>query len=402
MTTNNKNIDKQGKKLLNVPNLRFPEFEGEWEKMKLKDVCSFFSGGTPSSTNKSYYDGDIPFIRSGEIGAGSTELFLSELGLNNSSAKIVEVGDLLLALYGATSGQIAISKIKGAINQAILCIRSSHNNVFFKSTWEKRVGKILQAFLQGGQGNLSAEIVKSLTFYFPKMQEQNKIAYLISLIEERIETQSRIIEDLKQLRSAITNRIIYNLVADKKLVPFSEIYQMAGEGGTPNTNNRQYYEGGTIPFIKIDDLSSKYLTRNKDFITEIGLQKSSAWVIPANSLIYSNGATIGAVSINTYKVVTKQGILGIVPKSTVCVEYLYYLTTSTFFKKQIHRIITYGTMTTAYLKDINKIKVPLPDIEEQNKVIKGLITLSEKIEKEQEILANFQAQKKYLLHQMFI
>ena len=59
-------------------------------------------------------------------------------------------------------------------------------------------------------------------------------------------------------------------------------------------------------------------------------------------------------------------------------------------------------MTTAYLKDINKIKVPLPDIEEQNKVIKGLITLSEKIEKEQEILANFQAQKKYLLHQMFI
>lgn len=201
---------------------------------------------------------------------------------------------------------------------------------------------------------------------------------------------------------AITNRIIYNLVADKKLVPFSEIYQMAGEGGTPNTNNRQYYEGGTIPFIKIDDLSSKYLTRNKDFITEIGLQKSSAWVIPANSLIYSNGATIGAVSINTYKVATKQGILGIVPKSTVCVEYLYYLTTSTFFKKQIHRIITHGTMTTAYLKDINKIKVPLPDIEKQNNVIKGLITLSEKIEKEQEILANFQAQKKYLLHQMFI
>ena len=67
--------------------MRFPEFEGEWEKIKLKDVCTFYSGGTPCSSNKDYYTGDIPFIRSGELHENCTELFISKDGLNNSSAK---------------------------------------------------------------------------------------------------------------------------------------------------------------------------------------------------------------------------------------------------------------------------------------------------------------------------
>ena len=186
--------------------MRFPGFGGEWEREKLRDKCSFYSGGTPSSSNKSYYIGEIPFIRSGEISGDSTELFLSEFGLNNSSAKMVDIGDLLLALYGATSGQIAISKIRGAINQAILCIKSSYDNIFLKSVWEKHVDKILQAYLQGGLGNLSADIVKNLSFYFPSLDEQNKISKLIVLIDERIETQNKIIEDLKKLKVAIRDK----------------------------------------------------------------------------------------------------------------------------------------------------------------------------------------------------
>ena len=183
--------------------MRFPEFSGEWEIARLGDVCKFFSGGTPSSTNKDFYDGDIPFIRSGEIHSNSTELYITEAGLNSSSAKIVEQGDLLLALYGATSGDIAISKIKGAINQAILCIRTNHDNFFLKSCWEKHCEKLLQTYLQGGQGNLSAEIVKGIKMSFPSYLEQKKISGLLSLIEERISTQKKIIEDLKKLKDAI-------------------------------------------------------------------------------------------------------------------------------------------------------------------------------------------------------
>ncbi len=83
-------------------------------------MAKVFSGGTPSSSNPKFYGGDIPFIRSGEINSSETELFLKDEGLNNSSAKLVEKGDLLLAIYGATSGEVGVSRIKGAINQAIL------------------------------------------------------------------------------------------------------------------------------------------------------------------------------------------------------------------------------------------------------------------------------------------
>ena len=190
--------------------MRFPEFSGEWEKFRLQDVCSFYSGGTPSSTQKNFYNGEIPFIRSGEIHSETTELTLTQEGLNNSSAKLVKEGDLLLALYGATSGDIAISQINGAINQAILCIRSKHNNQFIKSTWVKHCSHILQVYLQGGQGNLSAEIVKKLKFSFPNNKEQKKIADFVSLLEDRIATQIKIIEKLESLIRGISNNLLYS------------------------------------------------------------------------------------------------------------------------------------------------------------------------------------------------
>ena len=195
----------QGRKVLNVPNLRFPEFQGEWEKSKLSDLCTFFSGGTPSSSNKDFYGGDIAFIRSGELHANSTELFITQDGYDNSSAKKVEIGDLLLAMYGATSGDIAVSKIRGAINQAILCIRTNQNKKFIESVWNKHVSKILRKYLQGGQGNLSADIVKGISFSFPTLEEQERIANLISLLDERIATQNKIIDKLQSLIKGIVD-----------------------------------------------------------------------------------------------------------------------------------------------------------------------------------------------------
>ena len=186
------------------------------------------------------------------------------------------------------------------------------------------------------------------------------------------------------------------------MIRFTEVYSKAGEGGTPETSKSEYYENGNIPFIKIDDLSNKYIISNKDFITELGLQKSSAWIIPTHSLIYSNGATIGAISINTYEVCTKQGILGIVPKTSISVEYLYCLMSSNYFSKQVYRIITHGTMATAYLKDINKIKVPIPCMQKQLKIANTFSSVTNKIETELNILSLLLKQKQYLLQQMFI
>ena len=234
----------------------------------------------------------------------------------------------------------------------------------------------------------------------PSKEEQQKIADLLRLIDERIATQNKIIEDLKKLKSAIIDYAINSL--DSGFVKFGSLYEMAGEGGTPTTSNASFYDNGKIPFIKIDDLKQKYLTENKDFITELGLQKSSAWLVPTHSILFSNGATIGEISITTYPVCTKQGILGIVPKQNIDVEFLYYFMSSSYFKKAVSRIVTEGTMKTAYLKDINNILCPIPTKEKQQEIAKMPSALNSKIDFEQSILKLFCSQKQYLLRQMFI
>ena len=153
-----------------VPALRFNEFDGDWNLKELKEICSFFSGGTPTSTDKTLYSGDIPFIGSGNIYDSKVSNYITEKALNNSSAKLVEVGDLLYALYGANSGEVAISKMYGAVNQAILCIRTKSEKIdFVYSLLFLNKEKIVTKYLQGGQGNLSANIIKNLKYHFPSL-----------------------------------------------------------------------------------------------------------------------------------------------------------------------------------------------------------------------------------------
>lgn len=94
-----------------------------------------------------------------------------------------------------------------------------------------------------------------------------------------------LIRDFEVHRSAIIDYAIGSL--DANFMKFDSLYETAGEGGTPTTSNANFYDNGKIPFIKIDNLKQKYLIENKDFITELGLQKSSAWLVPTQSILFS-------------------------------------------------------------------------------------------------------------------
>lgn len=179
----------------------------DWQEKTLGEMGTFFSGGTPLTTKKVYYEGNIPFIRSGEINNEKTELYISELGLVNSSAKIVEIGDLIYALYGATSGEVAISKIRGAINQAILCIRTSMINQFLCNYFLLEKEIILSTYLQGGQGNLSADIIKSLIIPIPSFPEQQKIATFLSSIDVKINHSSKQIEKMEAWKKGLLQQM---------------------------------------------------------------------------------------------------------------------------------------------------------------------------------------------------
>lgn len=188
-------VDWKAQYGINVPPMRFPGFCGQWENRRLSDICSFFSGDTPNSSRKEFYGGKIPFIRSGEIHCDSTAVSITEQGVENSSAGLVRKGDILLALYGATSGDIALSRIDGAINQAVLCIRTSQNRRFLKYVLEKHMKKILHGYAQGGRQNLSAGTVKKLSFYFPCIEEQDKLSDFMDLLEVRIRSLNKIIDN---------------------------------------------------------------------------------------------------------------------------------------------------------------------------------------------------------------
>ena len=173
------------------------------------EVSESYSGGTPSVGNKSYYGGSIPFIRSAEINSESTELFLTEEGLKNSSARMVSKGDILYALYGATSGETGRSCINGAINQAILAIlpHDGYDSEFLMQWLRKSKQNITDIYLQGGQGNLSGAIVKALEVNFPSLAEQRQIGNYFQSIDNLITLHQRKCDDTKELKKYMLQKM---------------------------------------------------------------------------------------------------------------------------------------------------------------------------------------------------
>ena len=350
--------------------------------------------------------GSIIAIRGLNCKNGSLDLrdvkYIDNSDFSKLSRSKLYVGDILYTYVG-TVGEVAVvdknDKYYLAPNVSRIRLSKDYNSDFIKQllSSKKFYYKIVFPLIAtSSQPALSMENLRRFKLRVPSIKEQKKIASLFNAIDERIATQNKIIEDLKKLKSAIIDYAINSL--DTDFAKFGSLYEMAGEGGTPTTSNASFYDNGKIPFIKIDDLKQKYLTENKDFITELGLQKSSAWLVPT----HSNGATIGEISITTYPVCTKQGILGIVPKQNIDVEFLYYFMSSSYFKKAVSRIVTEGTMKTAYLKDINNILCPIPTKEKQQEIAKMPSALNSKIDFEQSILKLFCSQKQHLLRQMFI
>ena len=397
-----------------VPNLRFSSFNDGWKKIKLGDKCTFYSGGTPLTTNKKYYDGNIPFIRSAEISSTSTELNISEDGLNNSSAKMVKKGDLLYALYGATSGEVSISKIDGAINQAILCIQSDQLNLsFLEKILRKNKDNIINTYLQGGQGNLSSKIVQDLRYYFPSLEEQEKIASFFSLIDKKIELQTEKVEELKNYKKGIMQKIFsqqlrfkdengneYPEWARKHLSQFVQRVTRKNKGlisTLPLTISAQYglvdQESFFNKTVASNNLEGYYLLENGEF---------------AYNKSYSNGYPWGTIKrLDKYKC----GVLSSLyicfnPNIDINSDYLVHYFESTKWHKEIAMIAVEGARNHGLLNisisDFFDTLHYIPSREEQDKIAVCLSAIDKKIYKEQEKLDALVDYKKGLLQQMFV
>ena len=313
---------------------------------------------------------------------------------------MVEAGDLLLAMYGATSGDIAVSKIKGAINQAILCIRTSQNKKFIESVWNKHVSKILRKYLQGGQGNLSADIVKGISFSFPTLVEQERIAKLISLLDERIATQNKIIEDLKKLKSAIIENH-YNQT-EKQTASIADLGEPFSVG---NLAKDDLTETG-MPCVVYGELFTTY----GETISQIEshTNKTTGMIMSKKrDLLFPSSTTVDAMSLIAPSVINVDGVIlggdmfGIHINNNYNAQYLSYYFNH-IAKRQLAKFAKGSTIIHLHYADIEKAKLLLPSLEEQNRMAKCLISMDDKINVESLSLNLLNSQRTYLLHQMFI
>ena len=193
------------KRLLNEAGKRF---EGEWEEINIGSTSKCFSGGTPSRTKDEYYNGNIPWITSGKLNdryVDSVNEYITELGLQNSSAKIVKNGTILVAMYGATAGKVALNMLDGAtVNQAVLASepKEKFHNLFLFYLLEVEMLKAL-LLVQGGQPNLSATIIKAIKIKVPALLEQQKIATVLTNADKEIELLEQQLADLQQEKKAL-------------------------------------------------------------------------------------------------------------------------------------------------------------------------------------------------------
>ena len=375
----------------------------EWEVKRLGDISTSFSGGTPKSGNALYYIGHIPFIRSGEIDKDKTELFLSQAGIEASSAKIVEKGDLLYALYGANSGQCSISKIKGAINQAILCIRPNAERYFIMSVLQLNKKRYYNSYLQGGQGNLSGAIVSNYKIAIPTIEEQENICSILQLWDSAIEKQSELIKKLKLRKRALMQQL---LTGKKRLPGFSgkwkrvPVKSFAKEISIRNHEVKDYT---VLSCTKYDGLvpSLEYFGR-QIYPKDLGSYK----IVPKYHFAYATNhieeGSIGYQSKYEYGLISPMYTVFITDKSEIDDVFLFAVL------KSHHLIYLYQSMMEGSINrrgglrwdSFSTIKIDLPPLSEQKAIAVFLINADKEIELANEKLACLQSQKRGLMQQL--
>jgi type I restriction enzyme S subunit len=203
-----------------------------WSRKTIGEFARTYSGGTPSRERAEYFGGDIPWIRSGELNQQfvyETEGTLTKAGLDNSSAKMVFPGTLLLAIYGATAGISAITYIEAAINQAILAmVPNEEADAMFLFHWlTLNRQQIINEYQQGAQPNLSAEIVKSLLIALPPIDQQQRINEAVAVWDEAIALQTRQLQQLQRRKQVLNSEL---LTGDTRLPGFADEWKPGSLG----------------------------------------------------------------------------------------------------------------------------------------------------------------------------
>ncbi len=313
---------------------------------KLGEICETTSGGTPSRSIPKYYQGKIPWVKSGELDKGlilDTEEKITKEAVQNSSAKIFPKGTLLIALYGATIGKLAFLGVDAATNQAICGIYQNEkidSKFLYYYLFFKRPSLVKQG-IGGAQPNISQTILKNLEIPLPAIETQQAI---VSKIEELFSELDKGIESLKLaqqqlmayrhsvLKWAFEGRLTNEDVKEGELPEgwtlktLNEIGSWKG-GGTPSKSNKKFWTNGKIMWVSPKDMKSKIINDTIDKITLDAVANSSTKLISKGSILFVVRSGILRrtlpVALTKIEVTINQDLQAFTPRSALP-DYVYW------------------------------------------------------------------------------
>ena len=371
----------------NFPPLRFPEFKAEWKRKKLGEVAEIVGGGTPDTNIDEYWDGNIQWFTPSEIKSNFVSKSIrtiTELGLKKSSAKLLPIGAILLTTR-ATIGDVAIAEQECATNQGFqsLIVYKNVNNKFI-ANWI-RINK--NKFIKLAKGSTFAEIskkdIEKINIFITELPEQNKIAFFLSLIDERISTQMKIIEEWEKFRYGLRFQLFKQFKNDSvKVKP---------------TKNLISYEQPTKYIVSDNNysqnpLSTPVLTANKAFI--LGYTNERFGIYDKGDCIIFDDFTMDMKYVTFPFKVKSSAIKILKPKSNINLRYVFEYLLSLNLKSGEHK--------RHYISEIASKTIPLLKRGQQNTIASLFLSLDYKIVIEKSLLSTYQQQKKYLLQNLFI
>ncbi len=378
------------KKVLNVPALRFPEFTEEWQGEQLHEIAEL-SKGTGISKEQLSENG-TPCILYGELYTKyKSEIIskvISKTDIEESKLKHSKQNDVIIPCSGETAIDIAVARcvpfdnvlLGGDLNVIRL---HKYDGAFMAYQLNGKRKTDIAKLAQGvSVVHLYGENLKSIKTYNPSLQEQQKIVKLLSMLDERLEVQNKIIEDLKKLKSAISERFFTSINGDVvTLADICDIVKGKQVNGEFLTDSGIYYvmNGGIEPSGYYDDYNTE-----------------------ANTISISEGGnSCGYVQFNTTPF-WSGGHCYTIQNITNNVEKLYLYHYLKCNEDTIMKLRIGSGLPNIQKKDLAKFRVIVPIIEQQKTISAFLSLLERKVQVETDILIAVQSEKQYLLRQMFI
>ncbi len=342
---------------------------------KLGNIVTITSGGTPLKSKSEYYlNGKIPWVKTGDLKV--KELikindFITESGLNNSSAKLFPINTVLVAMYGATIGACSIMKIEATTNQACAALLPSekinHEYLYYYIHSIKQ--KLINQGVGGGQPNISATILKNTSIWLPNKETQLHIANILTKAESLIAQRKESIRLLDEYLKSVFLEMFGDPVSNNKNWTTEKLSKLGTlDRGVSKNRPRNAPEllGGEYPLIQTGDIANSglFIERYNQTYSEIGLKQSKMW--PSGTLCITIAANIGKASILKFDACFPDSVVGFVTNQSKCETiFVYYL--FRFLQSILEKNAPQAAQKNINLGILRELPVPNPPLELQTK-----------------------------------